>query len=146
MKALLNGLALAILLISTHDLLAQQHPGKKQPVFLKSAERIAAPVLELEKAFKVTEGTNVDFRFSEMQITGTVLSSVKRYDNLYSVIVKSDENTLISLSKRINVDKSVTYLGRIINNRSSDGYELKKNTDGTYTLEKVETEDLIQDY
>lgn len=146
MKTLLNGLALLTLLTISPKLFAQYGAVKKHPVYLKKAERIPAPVMELEKAFKAKEGATVEMKFNDLPLKGKVLSSIRRYDNLYSIIIQSDANTLVSLSKRINDDRSVTYAGRIINDQSSDGYELKTNGKGTYTLLKVPTEDLIQDF
>jgi len=146
MKSLLKGVIPIILLTTTISAFSQQPPVRKSSHFKSAPERITASPTELEKAFTTKEGSEVTFRFRELQLKGTVLSSVKRYENLYSVIIKSQDSTLYSFSKRINNDKSVTYIGRILNDNSSDGYELKKGSDGTYTFHKIQTEDLIQDY
>lgn len=147
MKTLLPGLAVLLLLINTNPLRAQVYPVKKQQIFKNASDRVPVAIAELEKAFKAKEGTNLTFQFRGLELKGTLLSSVKRYENLYSVIVKSSsDDTLLSFSKRINDDLSVTYIGRILNDHSSDGYELKKNTDGSYTFHKIQTEDLIQDF
>ena len=76
------------------------------------------------------------------------MSSVKKYDNLYKVVIRSSslDNTLFSISKRIEEDSSVNYIGRIINEKYADGYELKKENDGSYSLNKIQTEELIQDF
>lgn len=147
MKPLLNGLPLLLLMITTSTLFAQVHPEKKQAMFKESADRVPVAVSELEKAFSVQKGATTTIQFSELNFTGTVVNSVKRYENLYSVIIRNkDNNTLLSFSKKINDDLTVTYVGRIINENASDGYELKKETDGTYTFRKIQTDELIQDY
>ncbi len=57
---------------------------------------------------------------------------------MYTVIVKSPalNNTLLAISKRINDDKTITYVGRIINDKYADGYELKKEQNGSYAMNK----------
>ena len=56
------------------------------------------------------------------------------------------QNSLFSISKRINDDNTITYVGRIINEKYADGYELKKDNYGNYTFNKIKTEELIQDF
>lgn len=146
MKTLLTVATILFFLITYQSLAAQQYVGKRQPVFRSSADRIPAAITELEKAFTAKPGTEITFKFRESQFHGTVVSSVKRYENLYSAIIKNmADNTLMSFSKRINDDKTITYTGRILNDKSTDGYELVKAADGTYTFHKIQTEDLIQD-
>jgi hypothetical protein len=55
-------------------------------------------------------------------------------------------NTLLSISKRINDDNSITYVARIINEKYADGYELKKDIAGNYSFNKIKTDELIQDF
>ena len=90
----------------------------------------------LSKAFNVPEGGKVKLNFGNFAFNGIVTSSIKRYDNLYTVIVKSPSlnNTLLAISKRINDDKTITYVGRIINDKYADGYELKKENNGSYAM------------
>jgi hypothetical protein len=101
----------------------------------------------LEKAFAAHEGAKVKINFADFSFNGIVTSSIKRYDNLYSVIVKAPglNNTLLSVSKIINPDKTVSYVGRIINENYADGYQLRKEN-GRYAMNKVRTDALIEDY
>lgn len=147
MKPLLTGIMAMLLLCITATVSAQQHNAEKRAVFQSNSDRIPVAVAQLEKAFEAKEGTEIKLQFREMSFEGTVISSVKKYENLHSVIVKNNRtNTLISFSKRLNEDKTITYVGRILNDSSTDGYELTKNADGTYTFHKIQTEDLIQDH
>jgi hypothetical protein len=52
----------------------------------------------------------------------------------------------LSISKRINDDQTITYVGRIINNNYADGYELKREKNGSYTMHKIKTDALIEDF
>ena len=110
---------------------------------------IPTAVIQLDKAFLGTEGSSIQLNFTNnFSFAGTVISSVQRYSNLTSVIIKlpSLHNSLLSISKRINDDNTITYVGRIINEKYGDGYELKKDNYGNYAFNKIKMEDLIQDF
>jgi len=53
---------------------------------------------------------------------------------------------LLSISRRIDDDNTVTYVGRILNENSTDGYQLVKDKSGKYSFNKIKTADLIQDF
>ena len=67
---------------------------------------------------------------------------------LKSVVVKLNnlQGAILAISKRINDDNSISYVGRIINEQYADGYELKQDVNGNYFLNKIKTDDLIQDH
>jgi hypothetical protein len=148
MKRMKKVLLLCIIATTTYTAGAQSPPSSRQNQFSKLSSKLATPLSELEKAFLAPEGTKLQLKFSNLTFSGIVLSSVKKYDNLYKVVIKSSslDNTLFSISKRIEEDSAVTYIGRIINEKYADGYELKKESDGSYSLNKIQTEDLIQDF
>jgi len=127
---------------------AQILTSNRQNYFDKYAAKLATPESELSKAFNVPEGGKVKIDFGNFSFNGIVTSSIKRYDNLYTVIVKSPDlnNTLLAISKRINDDKTITYVGRIINDKYADGYELKKESNGSYAMHKIKTDALVEDY
>lgn len=146
MKAILTVSAIILLCTVPGYIFCQSNAGKR-PMFSAASDQIPAAITELEKAFSSKPGESINFSFRNMQFNGTVVSSVKRYENLSSAIIKNNaDGTLLSFSRRINDDHSVTYLGRILNDKSTDGYELKKNADGTYAFHKIQMEQLIQDY
>lgn len=68
------------------------------------------------------------------------------YPNLQNVVVKLSnlQGAIFHVSKIINPDNTTRYTGRIINEKFGDGYELK-NISGNYYLEKIKTDDVIQD-
>jgi hypothetical protein len=148
MKTIYKLLAAGIILMSSFAVQAQVNTSSRQSLFGRYSAKLPTAEKELDKAFNAKEGSEINLKFSNFSFTGTVTSSVKRYDNLHSVIVKSTSlnNSLLSISKRINEDRTVTYVGRIINEKYSDGYELIKDSDGNYALNKVQTAELLQDY
>lgn len=147
MKTMQKLLALFLLLIMTQGSKAQVLTSNRQNYFNKYSEKLPATTNELEKAFTVSEGSKVKLNFGDFTFNGVVISSIKRYDNLYSVIVKAPDmnNTLLAISKRINDDHTITYVGRIINEKYADGFELRKENNG-YAMNKIKTDALIEDY
>ena len=104
---------------------------------------------ELEKAFTATEGNSILLSFSNnIHFNGLVSSATQRYNNLKSVVIKLNnlQGAILAISKRINDDNSISYVGRIINERFADGYELKKDINGNYFLNKINTDDLLQEH
>ena len=149
MKIIKQAFALCVIVCFTFTSNAQIVSSTRPFLFNNSAATFQAKTAELDKAFTANIGSTVQLNFADNFIfNGTVLSSVQRSGKLSSIIIKSPSlhNTLLSVSKRINDDNSVTYIGRILNESYADGYELKKSSDGSYTFHKIKTEDLIQDY
>ena len=100
---------------------------------------------ELNKVFGTPAGQTISLSFSDnFLFSGDITSNVVKYSNLQSAVIKSPgfNNTVFSISKRINPDNSITYLGHIINMNYFDGFELKKIA-GTYQLVKIETDKVI---
>ncbi len=149
MKITNKALLLCTLIFFSFTSNAQILSSNKSSLFTGVASSFKTAISELDKAFLVKEGSAIQLQLSNNFIfSGTILSSVQRYGKLSSIIIKSASlhNTLLALSKRINDDNSITYVGRILNESYADGYELKKNIDGTYAFNKIKSEDLIQDY
>ena len=141
-------MALCAIVMSSYTAQSQILTSQRHSYFNKYAEKLPTTVNELDKAFTTPEGAKIKINFSGLQFNGIVTSSIKRYDNLYSVVIKSPSlnNTLLAISKRINDDKTVTYVGRIINEQYADGYELRKENNGDYAINKIRTDALIEDY
>jgi len=147
MKLIFKILFAGLIGMASYNVQAQVLTSNRQAYFNKYAEQLPTPESELEKAFTTPEGGKVKINFADFSFNGIVTSSVKRYDNLYSVVVKAPglSNTLFSVSKIINADKTVSYVGRIINEKYADGYQLRKDN-GRYSMNKIRTDALIEDY
>ena len=148
MKIIIKMAAIAIVILVSYSSQAQILTSNRQNYFNKYAERLPANVSELEKAFSTAEGGKVKINFGNFSFFGIVTSSVKRYENLQSIIVKSPDlnNTLLAISRRINDDKTISYVGHIINEKYADGFELRKDNNGAYAMNKIKTDALIEDY
>ena len=148
MKIIYKVIPLCIMvLISSFSTQAQILTSNRQNYFYKYADQLPTATSELEKIFTKPEGAKVKINFDNFSFNGIVTSSIKRYDNLYSVVIKAPglDNTILAISKRINNDRTISYVGHIINRKYADGFELKESN-GNYSMNKVRTDALIEDY
>ncbi len=149
MKRIYKAVVLFTLLVSFNNANSQIVTERRPPLFAAFAKTINFPTKELEKIFTTPEGRTIKFSLGEnVGLTGIITSSIQRYNNLQNVIIKLNnlDNTVFGISKRINDDKSVTYIGRIINTKYSDAFELKSDANGNYFINKKNTADLIEDH
>ena len=141
--------ALAILLCLNSIIGFSQNPTTTKPKqFSSFPDVINCTEAELSKVFTSSTGQSISLSFSDnFLFSGSVIDKAVKYSNLQSANIKSPafNNSIFNISKRINDDNSITYVGRIINTGFFDGYELKKDLAGNYQLIKIETDRVIQD-
>jgi hypothetical protein len=128
-------------LMFTLQISAQQNTPSKPSLFAAYPSVINCTEQELSRVFTLAEGQPVVLSFSNnFNFGGSITSRVTRYSNLQSSVIKSPvfNNAIFSLSKRTNADNSITYVGGIINENYADGYMLKKDNAGAYSLQKIE--------
>lgn len=148
MKHLAPYAMLLFLMLSATAVFSQSPEMAKAKQFDNFPNVINCTPSELSKVFDSAPGQTVDFSFSDsFSFSGEVISNVVKYSNLQCAVVTSPlyNNSIFNISKLINDDLSVTYVGHIINKKYFDGYELKKNAAGNYQLIKIETDKVIQD-
>jgi hypothetical protein len=149
MKRIYKAVVLFTLLTSFNNVKAQVVTERRPQLFSAFAKTIHFPTTELEKIFSTAEGRTIKLSLGEnVGLTGVVTSSIQRYSNLQSVIIKLNnlDNTVFGISKRTNEDNSITYIGRIINTKYSDAFELKSDANGNYSINKKNTAELIEDH
>ena len=103
---------------------------------------------EISKVFTASAGQTISLSFSNnFTFSGVVKSNLARYANLQSAVIVSPDysNTIFNVSKIINADGSISYVGHIINKNFFDGFDLKKNVSGIYQLKKTESDRVIPD-
>ena len=137
------------LLISFISARAQVFTERRPQLFAAFAKTINFPTTELEKIFTTPEGRTIKLSLGEnVGLTGVIKSSIQRYHNLQSVVVSLNnlDNTIFGISKRTNDDNSISYVGRIINTKYADAFEVKADANGNYFINKKNTSDLIEDH
>lgn len=140
---ILTGILFTLLTVTAN---AQSSTGSKPRIFAAFPATVTCSEQELSKAFSTTVDQTVSLSFSNnLLFNGTVTGNIVKYSNLQTVTIKLPEfdNVIFSISKITNDDKTVTYVGRIINKKYADGYELKKDASNNYQFIKFETERLI---
>jgi hypothetical protein len=149
MKRIYKAAVLFTLLISFNSAMAQVVTERRPQLFAAFAKTINFPKTQLEKIFITAEGSTIKLSLGDnVGLTGVITSSVQKYHNLQSVIIKLNnlDNTVFGVSKRINDDNTITYIGRIINTKYSDAFELKTDANGNYFINKKQTAELIEDH
>ena len=105
-----------------------------RPQSINVDKNIFTSVLDVAEGNEVSVPLSSDFIF-----TGKVIGNFTKYNDLHTVMVRSNENeTSILQITAIKNDNTVSYSGRIINSKAADGYEIKNNN-GVYSLQKFET-------
>ena len=105
-----------------------------RPQSINVDKNIFASVLDVAEGNEVSVSLSSDFIF-----TGKVIGNFTKYNDLHTVMVRSNDNqTSILQITAIKNDNTVSYSGRIINSKAADGYEIKNNN-GVYSLQKFET-------
>lgn len=140
---ILTGLLFTLITVSAN---AQSSTGSKPKIFASFPAAVTCSEQELSKAFNTAVDQTISLSFSNnLLFNGTVTSNIVKYSNLQSVTIKLPEfdNLIFSISKITNDDKTVTYVGRIINKKYADGYELKKDASNNYQFIKFETDKII---
>ncbi len=149
MKRIYKAVALFTLLISYNNTKAQVVTERRPQLFAAFARTINFPKTELEKIFATAQGRTIKLSLGEnVAFTGVITSSLQPNPNLQSVIIKLNnlDNSVMGISKRINDDNSITYIGRIVNSKYADAFELRKDDSGNYIINKKNTADLIEDH
>ena len=105
-----------------------------RPQSINIDKNIFTPILDAAVGQEVSFVISPDFTFK-----GIVLSNFSKYNQLHTVMVRSNENASSILQiTHIQSDNNVSYTGRILNDNAADGYEIKNNN-GAYSLQKFET-------
>jgi hypothetical protein len=147
MKIFTKTCMLLLLLIVSHGTQAQK-TDLRPKLFNGVENKISYPKVELEKIFTKMKGSRYQISLpGNFNFNGTIVSSVQRYNSLKSFLIRSDvlNGAIFAITKRTNEDNSVSYTGRIVNEKYSDGYELKIDAAGNYFLNKINMGELLQD-
>jgi hypothetical protein len=140
----MRAVIICLILICSYGVRAQHAP--RPTLFDAYASVLDCPDSELAKVFTLTNGQAVQLTFSGQNFTGVIGTTKHTYNNLYNVVVKlaNLQGAIFHVSKIINPDNSISYAGRIINEKYADGYELHRSA-SVYQLKKIKIDDVIQD-
>jgi hypothetical protein len=148
MKILTKTATLLLLCFSATIAFAQKNEQEKQRIFTKFPSSINISSEKLNNLFSAKAGEVVSVYFdAQFTFSGTVMSNIVKYENLQAVIIKSSAsgNPLFQVSRITNSDKSFSFAGRMVSSAAADGYEIKKDKENNYRIQKFEPGTLLQD-
>ncbi len=146
MKLLPKSLGVLLLCLTTAISFAQKAADRKETLFSKLPQEIIIKQQVLAGAFLHKETELVSISFSDdFTFKGKVLSNEMKYSNLQTIIIRTDAGVLLSLSKQWLPDNLISYSGRIMSQKATDGFLLKNEGHKKFYLQKFATENILQD-
>lgn len=122
----------------------------KPKLFSNLPEKISVNASELETYFTTQVGANTQLSLASdanQKFEGNLVSRSERsVDGVQTAIIRSSNynGSRMTVTKRLNDDGTVTYLGRIISFQHGDLYELQ-NLQGQWFLVKKNYYDLVNE-
>ena len=146
MKLLPKSLGLLLLCLTTAISFAQKATDRKELLFSKLPAEIQINQQVLAAAFENKETELVSISFTDLfTIKGKVISNEKKYENLQTIIIRTDADVLLSISKQWLPNNVISYSGRIMSQKASDGFLLKNVEHKKFYFEKFASENILQD-
>ena len=147
MKHLTTTMCLVLLTLLAATSHAQNRKAVRPSLFKNFPDKIICTEAQLNSLFQYAQGANVSLSLTgNFTVSGPVSSNTVKYNNLQTVVIKlpAFNNTLFSLSKQTS-NNNTGFVGRIFNPAYADGFELKRGTNGTYHLAKIDLENILVD-
>lgn len=126
---------------------AQQSPEVKPKLFSSYPSTLNISESCLQNIFNLATGESAIIDFgNSLLFPCKVLRNEIKYSNMQTVIIRSTafDNAMFQITKITNTDQSISYKGRIINERAADGFEIKKSAGGSYQLQKFDTDKVLE--
>lgn len=99
----------------------------------------------VEGIFNLNPGSAVDVKFTPgFHVTGVIKSNKKVYDNLQTVVIESSNyKANLFISKTVDQDNKIKYVGRMLGRGFQDGIELNMDNAGNNIIKKINLKDMI---
>lgn len=99
----------------------------------------------VEGIFNLNPGSAVDVKFTQgFHVTGVIKSNKKVYDNLQTIVIESSNyKANLFISKTVDQDNKVKYVGRMLGRGFQDGIELNMDNAGNNIIKKINLKDMI---
>ncbi len=124
--------------------MAQTQPAKPAQ-FAAYAERINCTEAQLNALINLAENSTAVLTLSGgFEFRGVVQSSVQKYANLKTAIIRSTNfpGATLSLSLRTDANNQAQFVGRILSFQHNDVYELQWDN-GVYVFQKKKFDNLV---
>jgi len=148
----LAGLCLSLTLLSSVVIHSQDSPPVNEPdlkkplLFTNLPSKVPLETSFLKALINVEKGKEVSVQMGKTALEGKVISSVRKYNNIQSVIIRSSNfnGATLTLSSSTRPDGTVKISGRLLSLQHGDLYELQKENE-QYVLIKKNYYDLINE-
>jgi hypothetical protein len=143
MKNMTKWYGFVVFLLAANGVFAQQ---KKPNLFAAYPNQITCSEQQLSQLFTANTGNTVSLILpGNLLLQGQVKNKTTKYGQIQTLAIQLPAfgNILLSVSKRQNAQNSTVYSAHLISNQFADGYQLKRNSNGLYQFEKIETEKLL---
>jgi len=139
MKKLFTSIALFLLFTTISNNAAAQRMFDALPETAKFLPNA------IEGLFNLNPGAAVDVKFTQgFHVTGVVKSNKKVYDNLQTIVIESTNyKANLFISKTVDQDNKIKYVGRMLGRGFQDGIELKMDNAGNNIIKKINLKDMI---
>jgi hypothetical protein len=140
MKKFITSIALTAVLAITGSAV------QAQKLFDALPEKTSFLPQVVENVFTLNPGTAVDLKFTQgFRVTGIVKSNQKVYDNLQTIVIESSnyKNAKLFISKTIDQDNKIKYVGRMMARGYEDGIEIKTDNAGNNLIKKINVKEMI---
>lgn len=99
----------------------------------------------VEGIFNLNPGSAVNLKFTQgFNVTGVIKSNKKVYDNLQTIVIESSNyKANLFISKTLDQDNKVKYVGRMLGRGFQDGIELNMDNAGNNIIKKINIKDMI---
>ena len=99
----------------------------------------------VEGIFNLNPGSAVNLKFTQgFHVTGVNKSNKKVYDNLQTIVIESSNyKANLFISKTLDQDNKVKYVGRMLGRGFQDGIELNMDNAGNNIIKKINIKDMI---
>ena len=148
MKSLTTIMCMVLLSLSAVTSYSQTNRSGKAALFTSFPTSINCSESQLSSMFAASKGQSINLSLgNNLSLSGAVTSKLTKYSNLQTIVVKlpAFKDALFSLSKQIDQNNNIHYVGRIMNPKYADGFELKRTADGNYQLIKIDLEKILVD-
>jgi hypothetical protein len=136
---------LCITLTFTLAFIAMLSNARAQKMFDALPETAKFLPSAVESIFNLNPGSAVDVKFTQgFHVTGVIKSNMKVYDNLQTVVIESSNyKANLFISKTVDQDNKIKYVGRMFGRGFQDGIELNVDNAGKNIIKKINLKDMI---
>jgi hypothetical protein len=119
----------------------------KSPLFSKLPQKVSASKLHIDRLFSIADSGHIKIPLADNNLfEGVVLEKVRKNPNVVSMNVKltNYDGAMLTVSKIVNDDQTVNYVGRIVSIKHGDVYMLTFEDNKFYFTKNMQSMMLVE--